>query len=77
MRLSDEEMASRHAGEMHAFVERERQGRVAQGVREPRPGMLRIVVAELLMRLAARIEYGPRARRLYVSGCGRGYGWSR
>jgi hypothetical protein len=62
---------------MQAFVERDRQGRVALGMREPRPGALRVAVAELLMRLAVRLEYGPRARRLYVNGCGRGYGWSR
>jgi hypothetical protein len=77
MGLSDEIMARRHLGEVQAFVERERQGKVALGAREPRPGALRVAVAELLMRLGVQLEYGPRARRLFVNGRGRGYGWSR
>ncbi len=77
MGLGDEEMMRRHVAEMQVYVERERQGKVALGAREPRPGALRVALAELLMQLAVRLEYGPRARRLYVSGRGRGYGWSR
>ncbi len=77
MSLIEEKTTRRHAAEIHACVERERQARVALGARVPRPGLLRIALAELLIRIGSRLEYGPPPRRLYLHGRGRGFGWSR
>ncbi len=77
MRWIDEQITRQHTADIQADAEKERLAKLALGAHAPRPGALKIALAELLIRVANRLEYGPPARRIYLTGRGRGFGWGR
>jgi hypothetical protein len=77
MGWTDERFTRQHTTEIQADAEKERLAQLALGTHVSRPGALKIALAELLIRFATRLEYGPPARKIYLTGQGRGYGWSR